>query len=134
MILVDVDCFKGINDAYGHATGDAVLKKVAYWLKNEFRNIDFACRVGGDEFAVIMVDVAYDQKNTISDRIAEVNKKLTEQRDGMPAISLSVGVAFSEKENGDKNIFKDADKILYYVKEHGKNGCAFFDPEMAGVK
>ena len=64
---MDVDCFKGINDAYGHATGDAILKKVAYWLKNEFRNIDFACRVGGDEF-VIMVDVTYDQKNTISDR------------------------------------------------------------------
>lgn len=134
LILVDVDCFKRINDTYGHTIGDTILKKVAYLLKNEFRNIDFACRVGGDEFAVIMVDVTYDQKNTISDRIAEVNKKLTDQDDGMPAISLSVGVAFSDRENGETNIFKDADKILYYVKEHGKNGCAFFDAGITDTK
>ena len=55
LILVDVDTFKSVNDTYGHATGDEILKKVASSLKTAFRSIDYVCRIGGDEFAIIMV-------------------------------------------------------------------------------
>ena len=46
--------------------------------------------------------------------------------DGVPAVSLSVGVAFSDRDNAEDDIFKDADKALYYIKEHGRHGCKIF--------
>ena len=57
LILIDVDNFKTVNDTYGHATGDIILKKVATLLSTTFRTIDHICRIGGDEFAVIMVEM-----------------------------------------------------------------------------
>lgn len=126
LIVIDVDYFKKINDTYGHAIGDEVLKKVARLLKNGFRNIDYICRVGGDEFAVIMVDVTSEHKAAIQERISQVNEQLRHKEAGMPPVSLSVGVAFSDRKNPEEDIFKDADKALYEMKENGKNGCAFF--------
>ena len=57
LILIDVDTFKGVNDTNGHAVGDAILKKVARLLTVTFRNIDYICRIGGDEFSIIMVEM-----------------------------------------------------------------------------
>lgn len=126
MILVDVDIFKSVNDTYGHAVGDEILKKVARLLKNAFRSIDYVCRIGGDEFAIIMVEMNPSLKYTIVDKITVVNKELSEPTDGLPAVSLSVGVAFTERENPGPSIFTDADKALYHVKENGKHGCGFY--------
>lgn len=126
LILVDVDIFKTVNDTYGHAVGDEILKKVAKLLKNAFRSIDYVCRIGGDEFAVIMVDVTSNLQYTVEDKITSINQELAKAEANLPAISLSVGVAFSDRENPGESIFKDADKALYYVKEHGKSGCGFY--------
>ncbi len=126
LILVDVDTFKSVNDTYGHAVGDEILKKVAKNLKTAFRSIDYVCRIGGDEFAVIMVEMTTDLKYTIEDKIKAVNEKLAIAEEGIPAVSLSVGVAFSDRENPEGTIFKDADKALYYVKENGRSGCHIF--------
>lgn len=126
LILVDVDVFKSVNDTYGHATGDKILKKVAKLLKQAFRSIDFVCRIGGDEFAIVMVEMTSDLQYTIRDKIAAVNEELSNPEDGLPAVSLSVGVAFSDRENPGESIYKDADKALYDVKEHGKHGCGFY--------
>ena len=126
LILVDVDTFKSVNDTYGHAMGDKILKKVAKLLKNAFRSIDYVCRIGGDEFAVIMVEMTSDLQYTISDKIKAVNEELAMAEDGVPAVSLSVGVAFADRENPGESIFKDADKALYHVKENGRNGCDFY--------
>lgn len=126
MILVDVDIFKSVNDTYGHSTGDEILKKVATQLKTAFRSIDYVCRIGGDEFAVIMVEMTSDLKYTIEDKIDSVNKILNNPDDGLPAVSLSVGVAFSDRENPGPSIFNDADKALYLVKENGRNGYGFY--------
>ena len=65
MIICDVDSFKTVNDTYGHAVGDEILKKVASLLQKAFRSIDYVCRIGGDEFAVIMVDMTTDLTNTV---------------------------------------------------------------------
>ena len=127
MILVDVDTFKSVNDTYGHAIGDEILKKVAGLLKNAFRSIDYVCRIGGDEFAVVMVEMTSDLQYTIKDKIKYVNEELAKAEEDVPAVSLSVGVAFSDRPNPGDSIFKDADKALYEVKEHGKNGCGFYD-------
>lgn len=126
MILVDVDTFKSVNDTYGHAVGDEILKKVAGQLKTAFRSVDYVCRIGGDEFAVVMVEMTSDLKYTIEDKIKYVNEILPKEENGIPAVSLSVGVAFSDRENPGKSIFTDADKALYHIKENGRNGCGFY--------
>lgn len=126
MILVDVDIFKSVNDTYGHAVGDEILKKVARLLKGAFQSIDYVCHIGGDEFAIIMVEMNTSLKYTIVDKIMAVNQELSEPTDGLPPVSLSVGVAFTDRENPGDSIFKDADKALYYIKEHGKHGCGFY--------
>ena len=127
MILVDVDIFKSVNDTYGHAAGDTILKKVSGLLKGTFRSIDYVCRIGGDEFAVVMVEMTSDLQYTIKDKINYINEELSKAEEGVPAVSLSVGVAFSDRPNPGESIFKDADKALYEIKEHGRNGCGFYD-------
>lgn len=126
LILIDVDTFKSVNDTYGHAMGDAILKRVSELLTRTFRSIDYVCRIGGDEFAVIMVEMTSNLQYTILDKIAAVNEQLAVQKDGMPAVSLSVGVAFSDRKNPGEDIFKDADKALYHVKENGRHGCHIY--------
>ena len=126
LILIDVDTFKTVNDMYGHAVGDEILKKVTGLLKKAFRSIDHVCRIGGDEFAIIMVEMTSDLKYTIEEKIKAVNEELGTENENIPAVSLSVGVAFSDRENSGESIFKDADKALYYVKENGRNGCKFY--------
>ena len=129
MIICDVDSFKTVNDTYGHAVGDEILKKVASLLQKAFRSIDYVCRIGGDEFAVIMVDMTTDLTNTIKEKIDMVNDLLSNPADGLPPVSLSVGVAFSDRQDPGESIFKDADHALYHVKQHGKHGCGFYGAE-----
>ena len=126
LLMMDIDNFKSVNDTYGHAAGDIILKKVANLLTNAFRTVDYICRIGGDEFAVIMVQMTSDLSYTITQKIAEINRLLANPEDGTPAVSLSVGVAFTDRQNPGNSLFKDADIALYYTKEHGRNGCHFY--------
>lgn len=129
LILIDVDTFKSVNDTYGHAIGDVILKRVAYLLTITFRTIDYVCRIGGDEFAIIMVEMTSDLSYTITEKITEINRQLALPEEGCPAVSLSVGVAFTDRKNPGKSQFTDADSALYYTKDHGKQGCSFYPPE-----
>ena len=129
LVLIDVDIFKEVNDTYGHATGDAILKKVTNLLKITFRSIDYVCRIGGDEFAVIMAEINEEHQGLVCDKIHAVNEELTKAEKDIPAVSLSVGIAFSDRKNPGEDIFKDADKALYRVKENGRNGCAVYTGE-----
>ena len=129
LILVDVDNFKGINDACGHAAGDDILKRVSTLLVEGFRSIDRVYRIGGDEFAVVMMDVTSDLGYTIEKKIDDINKQLVDDGKSAPAVSLSVGAAFMDRDNPGESLFKDADRALYYVKEHGRNGCHIYSAE-----
>lgn len=129
LLWIDVDRFKGINDTYGHDIGDRVLQKVARLLSSGFRATDYACRTGGDEFAVIMSDIVPGQQQAVLDRIGAVRQGLSDVSDGLPPVTLSIGVAFSRQRLEGENLFKMADKALYRVKEAGRNGCAFFSEE-----
>lgn len=126
LILVDVDTFKSVNDTNGHAVGDDILKKVARLLTITFRNIDYICRIGSDEFAIIMVEMTSDLDYTITEKVTELNHRLSNPDDGLPPVSLSVGVAFTDRKDPGKSQFTDADSALYYTKEHGKHGCTFY--------
>lgn len=128
LLIVDVDKFKQVNDGYGHETGDLVLKKVAGLLEQEFRSTDYPARIGGDEFAVILTNMAEDQRAVIERKVKEMNEFLTNPSDGLPQVSLSVGAAFSEM-GFTEDLYKKADLALYEVKEHGRCGCRFYSED-----
>lgn len=126
MLIVDLDHFKSINDQYGHDIGDQALCYVAALLQSRFRAEDYICRIGGDEFVVIMVRAGSAQRELIREKIRALNEVLKTPRDGLPPISLSVGVAFGDRENPTDDIFKDADTALYRAKNSCRGGCEFY--------
>lgn len=125
LLIIDVDKFKLVNDGYGHEIGDQVLQKVAKLLEDSFRATDFPARIGGDEFAVIVTNVTVEMKSMIENKINSLNEMLLHPTDDLPAVSLSVGGAFSECGFADE-LYKQADSALYEVKNHGRCGCRFY--------
>jgi diguanylate cyclase (GGDEF)-like protein len=126
LLLIDVDKFKTVNDTYGHDVGDLVLKRVAEVLKYSFRATDLVFRLGGDEFVVIMSNVDSSMRRQVKAKIDQANVMLQKPVDELPPTSLSVGVAFADRENPDGDIFKDADTALYRMKEGGRCGCVIY--------
>lgn len=126
LILIDVDEFKGINDTYGHSVGDLILKRVVSLIQTQFRAEDYVCRIGGDEFAILMLFADSSMRNQVLDKINTINSQLGEPTGSLPRTSLSVGVAFGDRRNATEDMFKDADAALYDVKRHGRNGCRFY--------
>lgn len=127
--LIDLDNFKMVNDFYGHAAGDAVLQQVADIFKNHAGEYDLASRVGGDEFTIYISgtmgkEEAARRARSILDDFAEQKKKdalLSE-------CSLSIGISFIKKEEDRYiDVYKKADRALYYVKQNGKNGFEFYN-------
>ena len=126
VLIIDVDKFKDFNDQYGHDVGDRVLQRVAQVLMQNFRSEDFIARIGGDEFCVIMMHAGTAMKELVGNKIARANELLQHPTDGLPPISLSVGVAFGDRENPQGDIFKDADTALYEIKRTGRGRCGFY--------
>lgn len=126
LLLVDVDTFKQVNDTFGHETGDRVLERVATALREHFRPQDSICRMGGDEFAVIMEEIDQDPTQVIEKKINHINELLSEPEGDLPATSISVGVAYGEEGDDSIAFFRKADTALYKVKENGRCGVAFF--------
>lgn len=133
-LLFDADKFKSINDELGHEIGDKVLQKIANTLKVNFRADDYICRIGGDEFMVLMVHISKEVKHLIEHKVVLINKDLSRTEDGLPPISVSVGVALCRNTNNPQEMFHDADVALYYVKDHGRSGVCFYHPEMREKK
>jgi diguanylate cyclase (GGDEF)-like protein len=126
LLLIDADDFKFINDNYGHEVGDQILKKIAATLTLTFHSSDHIARVGGDEFAIIMSDIRDDHRPVIQSKVDAMNQELTHPLDGLPPISLSIGIAFSANGyNGD--LFHQADHALYQTKDAGRCGCTFYE-------
>ena len=126
LVLVDIDTFKTINDTMGHSVGDAVIKRVASALSSAFRGGDHICRIGGDEFAVIVSDITKTDADVICRKMAAINERLSVPEDGVPTVSLSSGVAFANNKKAAERIFENADEALYRVKKNGRNGCAVY--------
>ena len=126
LMLIDVDRFKEVNDTWGHGTGDRVLQKIAEVLSGSFRATDYPCRIGGDEFAVVCTGVTPTAKEVLRRKVREAAAKLRDTSDGLPAVTLSVGVAFGEQIAPGEDLYRMADAALYQVKAAGRDGCGFY--------
>ena len=126
LLLLDTDLFKQINDTYGHETGDRILKKIADAFKHSFRADDCLCRIGGDEFAILMRSPEGLRETLTMMRIRDINGLLADTSDGLPAASVSVGVAFGGDAKDMVELFEHADTALYERKRSGRGGCCFY--------
>jgi len=126
MMLFDLDNFKGINDTYGHETGDKVLKKIADTLKGTFREVDCVCRIGGDEFVVFMVHSDGLQRRLIESKLEQISLALGNTDDGLPPISTSVGIVNGRDAADTTDLFEKADEAMYKSKMQGKKTYTFY--------
>ncbi|MEX1056317.1 MAG: diguanylate cyclase, partial [Natronospirillum sp.] len=132
LLYMDLDLFKEINDMFGHAAGDDLLKQVGARLQDCVRRTDTVCRVGGDEFIVVLTD--FGDIETLSETGQKIIQHLkvpyylgAERVD----ISTSVGISIYP-EDGDTSqaLIKQADIAMYQAKANGRNAVQFFAPDM----
>lgn len=133
VIIIDMDNFKQINDAYGHASGDVILTDVATILKRVFHGNEIVGRIGGDEFVVVISDVI--SRRQIRDKAEQLKKEFNSflQLDQL-CFSCSIGIALAPKDGHDfYSLYKKADVALYQAKAQGKNTYAFYENQMGGA-
>jgi diguanylate cyclase (GGDEF)-like protein len=118
LVLVDVDNFKEINDRIGHLAGDAVLAEIAERIRQVVRSADIACRVGGDELAVIVPEVEVGQARQLVGRIQRAVSSQPIARAGR--VRVSAGVADLQANDAPTSLFERADESLYAAKHAGK--------------
>ena len=116
LILIDVNDFKNINDNNGHDVGDKVLMTVAQKLDAIFFKHGYVCRIGGDEFAVVITKPNISESD-LKKCIATLNNILETADDTLPRVSISAGISFNEKNKDVKTLFKEADTELYASKK-----------------
>ena len=124
VIIADIDFFKRINDRFGHDGGDAMLKGVAQELRNTIRGTDIACRMGGEEFAVLLpgASFAIAQQRAEELRRAVAALRVRHLDTGLPPVSLSCGVAiYPDHGNTVDTLLRAADQALYRAKAGGRN-------------
>ena len=125
VMLIDIDHFKQINDTYGHAIGDKVLKEVAGSMRNSARKGDSFCRMGGEEFLIICHNGSTDAKSVIlfAERIRQhVYAQQIDIDEAHIHVSISIGVALKEANmKSEDHLVNAADKALYAAKNAGRN-------------
>jgi diguanylate cyclase (GGDEF)-like protein len=133
-LFIDIDCFKRVNDNFGHAAGDQVLKAVAERLQSVVRAHDIVGRLGGDEFIVLLESAAGEAPPAlVAERMIEVLRQpVALDASGMEvALSASVGVAIGARRTADE-LLRDADLALYAAKASGKDRHVVFEAAMRG--
>lgn len=119
VLMIDTDHFKQVNDKYGHAKGDDVLKDIAACLQKSARQNDTVVRYGGEEFAVVLPNSGAEQALVVADRI---HTSIAECKPGGLSVTVSIGVSTSEQGNDDLYVMlKAADEALYQAKAEGRN-------------
>jgi diguanylate cyclase (GGDEF)-like protein len=122
--MADVDKFKDLNDAFGHAAGDEVLRRMGRFLAEAVRGGDIACRYGGEEFVVILPKASLDQTRRRADALREGIKvqPLDEPAGPYPTATLSVGIAaYPEQGSSVEELILAADSAMYRAKALGRD-------------
>ena len=124
LVVWDIDFFKRVNDTYGHAAGDKVLKTIARLFKQETRDADFIARFGGEEFVGIFPETRLEDALSLANKIRDKiqNSKFHYEHKPVP-ITASAGLATFRPNDTVEDVFKRADAALYRAKEGGRNRC-----------
>jgi diguanylate cyclase (GGDEF)-like protein len=126
-MMIDIDFFKKVNDTYGHAAGDEVLRHVATIIKEQLRESDIPSRYGGEEFAILLPYTHIQEAQIVGERLRkavedadfEINQD-TEDKKSIK-VTISMGLAEYNKEETGECLFERADKALYNAKKNGRN-------------
>ena len=119
LVLLDVDHFKTVNDTWGHAFGDKVLRKLAEHCRNESRTSDLVIRLGGEEFAILLVETPITEARKIAERL-----RLAQMSDKLEGRKITVSLGISEllpDDRGIEDLLQRADAAMYRAKEAGRN-------------
>ncbi|WP_439576169.1 PleD family two-component system response regulator [Phreatobacter sp.] len=125
VLMLDIDYFKSVNDTYGHDAGDDVLREFAQRLKRNVRGIDLACRLGGEEFVVVMPDTDAGVASIVAERIrSRVAGEPFAVQKGENALDITVSIGMAQRlpeDGGADALFRRADQALYRAKRDGRN-------------
>jgi len=122
LVMVDLDDFKHINDAYGHTAGDSVLKYIGQFIKSSLRQSDFPIRYGGDEFLIILPNTNIYKAYAVAEKLLkQVNNYQFKKQESTFSVHLSIGIAQAQPNDTVSSIIEKADNALYESKRLGKN-------------
>ncbi len=132
MLLVDLDGFKAVNDAYGHEAGDELLRVIAARLKNAVRATDLIARLGGDEFGILLRGGASPQQaaERVAHDICAAIAAPVPLSQAQTRVSASIGIAFFTPGQDLKELLRQADLAMYSVKRTGRHGYRAYDPTL----
>jgi diguanylate cyclase (GGDEF)-like protein len=120
VIIADIDDFKQVNDAFGHAAGDAVLRSLGDVFRTQLREVDLACRIGGEEFGFLLPETDEEGGMRAAERIRSAVETFAIPEVGRVTVSLGVAV-FPEHATERDELLESADTALYQAKHEGKN-------------
>ncbi len=132
ILYLDLDRFKIINDTLGHAVGDLLLKEVGKRLRDCVREVDTVARIGGDEFAVVLVDLSHvSDAEQIAGKILKALAKPVQAAEHELFITISIGISLYPKhDDNSESLLKKADSAMYQAKAQGRNNYQIYDPAM----
>lgn len=135
LLFIDLDQFKQINDSFGHAKGDTVLKEVATRLDRLIRDEDTLSRLGGDEFVIIVEQLHQSQHASImADKVLNALKEPIKDAQQRLYITTSIGISiFPQDGRNSEDLLKNADAAMYKAKELGRNNYQFYSAEMTKI-
>lgn len=129
VLILDIDHFKAVNDTYGHDGGDLILKEFAQRMSDNVRRIDLPCRMGGEEFVVIMPETDRTLAVAVAERIRDVvaGSPFKASEDGVEAdVTTSIGIGcYGDESDTPESLMKRADLALYQAKHSGRNRVVF---------
>jgi diguanylate cyclase (GGDEF)-like protein/PAS domain S-box-containing protein len=132
VMFVDLDHFKNINDTLGHAVGDVVLREVAERLVRQLRVGDTVCRIGGDEFIVVLPEITRSSDAAgVAQKILETVAQPFRADDRELQVSASIGISVFPDDGRDaETLIRNSDAAMYHAKETGRAGYQFFTEQM----
>ena len=133
LMVLDLDGFKEVNDAFGHAYGDAMLRRVAMRMSMALREYDLIARTGGDEFVILLPEIDdLDAARTVGEKLIAAASEDMEIGDRLSHMGASVGIAVFPTDGQDfDSLLRRADAAMYVSKQAGKNRCTFASPQHA---
>ena len=127
--MIDIDFFKNVNDTYGHAVGDLVLKTVSRSIKLQLRDYDIAGRYGGEEFVILLPFTKLDEASMVAERLRktvektkiDISKINPDTKFKNISVTISLGVHQYKIDESEEELIKITDKALYEAKKSGRN-------------